>query len=189
MLRTVRRTLAVTLLVATTTGGLALAAAPAYAIGPTTISRSGTILTVTAAAGTDNNLFVAENAQGFFVRDLAGGVRPAAGSGCANVNGTGQASCVKAGITELVVDTGDFDDRIGLGAPAGSSVRYEVNLGSGTDAAAVNTPHSTVHGGAGPDNLSNTSRQFSAVLDGGDGADRCARGTPGDRLVGCETVS
>lgn len=187
MSRTIRRALTVAALAVTTSGGLAIAASPAFALGPTTVARSGNILTITAAPGTDNNLSIAENADGIFIRDLAGGVRPAAGSGCTNVNGTGQATCSKAGITQVVVNTGDFNDRIGLGAPAGSAVRFDVNLGAGNDSVAINTPRSTVRGEAGDDFLANTSSTFPAVLDGGPGTDRCPVGNVRDTRISCES--
>jgi hypothetical protein len=69
-----------------------------------------------------------------------------------------------------VVDAGDFDDTVGIGAATGSTVTYEAL------------------GGAGNDVLANTSRQFSAALDGGTGTDRCARGTTRDVLVACEVI-
>jgi hypothetical protein len=189
MSRFARRALTSAALTVVATGALALTAAPAFAIGPTTVAKSGNILTITAAPGTDNNLQIGEDATSFFVRDLASGVQPAGGSGCVNDNGTGQARCAKTGITQVIVDTGDFNDRIGLGAPAGSRVRFEVRTGSGNDSVAINTPASTVRGEAGDDFLANTSSTFPAVLDGGAGTDRCPIGrNVRDTRISCESA-
>lgn len=87
--------------------------------------------------------------------------------------------CAKTGITQMIVSTGDFDDTAGLGAPATSQVRFEVRLGTGNDAVSANTPHSTLRGEAGNDNVASTSSQFVSTLDGGSGTDRC----PGSRYV------
>jgi hypothetical protein len=87
-----------------------------------------------------------------------------------------------------MVNAGDFDDTIGIGAAAGSTVTYAAFGGAGNDAFAPNAPHSIEHGGAGNDVLANTSRQFPATLDGGTGTDRCARGTTRDDLVACEVT-
>ena len=122
------------------------------------------------------------------MRDLSG-LRAAAGSGCAGTGtGTSDLVCSKAGISRVVVNAGDFDDTIGIGAPANSTVTYEAFGGAGNDGFALNTPHSIEHGNAGNDVLANTSFQFPATLDGGTDSDRCARGTTRDVLVGCEII-
>ncbi|MGQ0576921.1 MAG: hypothetical protein ACT4RN_22375 [Pseudonocardia sp.] len=186
MSRFARRALTVAALTATTAATLTFAATPAFALGPTTVAKSGNILTVTAAPGSDNHIRIGEDATGFFVRDLRG-VRPAAGSGCVNENGTGQARCARTGITQVIVNTGDFDDNVGIGAPAGSQVRYEVRSGTGNDAVSADTPATTLRGEAGDDYLANTSSQFPAVLDGGAGTDRCPVGRAvRDTRIGCE---
>lgn len=183
----IRRTVMSTVLAALLTAGVSLGAGPAFAAGPTTVAKSGNILTVTAAPGTGNRLSISEDATSFFVRDLAGGVRPAAGSGCVNENGTGQVRCAKTGITQMIVSTGDLDDTVGLGAPATSQVRFEVRLGTGNDAVAANTPHSTLRGEAGNDTVNSTSSQFVSTLDGGTGTDRCfGNRNVADFRVSCE---
>jgi len=187
MSRIVRRALTSTLLAASAAAALAVTASPAYALGPSTVSKSGGTLTVTAAPGTDNHTRVLEEANTFFIRDINGGVRGAAGSGCVN-EGTIQVRCPKAGITRVVVNSGDFNDNIGVGAPAGSRVQFEVLLGPGTDVTAVNTPNSTVRGEGDNDNLANTSSQFPATLDGGAGTDRCPIGRNViDNRISCES--
>jgi Ca2+-binding RTX toxin-like protein len=165
-----------------------LSAEPAFALGPATVTKSGTVLTLTASPGAQDTIRIQEGATTFTLRDLAG-LRPGVGSGCTSVpTGTSDLVCSKAGITRLVVNAGDFDDTIGIGAPAGSAVTYEAFGGAGNDAFALNTPHSIEHGGAGNDVLANTSRQFATTLDGGSGTDRCARGTARDVVVSCEVI-
>jgi hypothetical protein len=188
MSRIVRAAMTATGLAATATVALALASAPAFAIGPATVTKSGTILTLTASPGTQDTIRIHENATTFGIRDLSG-LRAGLKSGCVAAAGnTLDLTCSKAGITRLVVKAGDFDDNIGIGAPATSTVTYEAFGGPGNDAFALNTPHSIEHGDAGNDYLANTSFQFPATLDGGTGTDRCVRGTARDTLISCETT-
>jgi hypothetical protein len=183
-----RRALTSAALTVAATGALALTAAPAFAIGPSTVTKSGNILVVTASPGSQNTYRILEDASSFFIRDVTGGgVRPAAGSGCANENGTGQVRCAKTGITQVIVNAGDFDDNIGLGAPAGSQVRFEIRSGAGNDAVAVTAPGTTVRGEGGNDNLANNSFQFPTVLDGGAGTDRCTSRNRADTRISCES--
>ena len=190
MFRTIRfrRALTTAALVATATGAIALTAEPAFAIGPATVTKSGTVLTLTASPGTQDTIRIHEDPTTFSLRDLSG-LRAAAGSGCVGTGtGTSDLVCSKAGISRLVVNAGDFNDTIGIGAPANSAVTFEAFGGAGNDAFALNTPYSVEHGGVGNDVLANTSFQFPATLDGGTGSDRCARGTARDVLVGCEII-
>lgn len=183
-----RRALTSAALTVAATGALALTAAPAFAIGPSTVTKSGNILVVTASPGSQNTYRILEDTSSFFIRDVTGGgVRPAAGSGCANENGTGQVRCAKTGITQVIVNAGDFDDNIGLGAPAGSRVRFEIRSGAGNDAVAVTAPGTTVRGEGGNDNLANNSFQFPTVLDGGAGTDRCTSRNRADTRISCES--
>jgi hypothetical protein len=189
MFRSTRRpALTVAAVAATAVAAVVLSAEPAFAIGPATVTKSGTVLTLNASPGTQDTIRIQEGTTTITLRDLAG-LRPGAGSGCTSVpTGTSDLVCSKTGITRLVVNAGDFDDNIGIGAPAGSTVTYEAFGGAGNDAFALNTPHSIEHGGTGNDALANTSRQFATTLDGGAGSDRCARGTAGDVLVACEVI-
>ena len=183
-----RRALTAVVLAAAASGALAATASPAFAIGPSTVTKSGNILVVTASPGSPNTYRISEDATSFFIRDVTGGgIRPVPGSGCANENGTGQARCAKTGITQVVVNAGDFDDTVGLGAPAGSQVRYDIRLGAGNDAAAVTAPNTTVRGEAGNDNLANNSFQFPPVLDGGPGTDRCTSRNRAYTRISCES--
>ena len=189
MSRNIRRpALSAAAVAATAVAAVVLSAGPAFAIGPATVTKSGTVLTLTASPGTQDTIRIQEAATTITLRDLAG-LRPSAGSGCTRVpTGTSDLVCSKTGVTRLVVNAGDFDDNIGIGAPAGSTVTYEAFGGAGNDAFALNTPHSIEDGGAGNDILANTSRQFATTLDGGAGSDRCARGTARDVLVACEVI-
>ena len=189
MSRIVHAAVTATGLAAAVTAALAFGAAPAFAIGPATVTKSGTILTLTAAPGTQDTIRIHENTTTFGIRDLSG-LRAGTGSGCiAAAGNTIDLTCSKAAITRLVVKAGDFDDNIGIGAPATSTITYEAFGGPGNDAVALNTPHSIEHGEAGNDFLANTSFQFPATLDGGTGTDRCARGTARDSLISCESIA
>jgi hypothetical protein len=190
MFRTIRfrHALTVGALAATATGAMALTADPAFAIGPATVTKSGAVLTLIASPGTQDTIRIHEDTTPFSLRDLSG-LRAAAGSGCVGTGtGTSDLVCSKAGISRLVVNAGDFNDTIGIGAPVGSAVTFEAFGGAGDDAFALNTAHSIEHGGVGNDVLANTSSRFPATLDGGTGSDRCARGAARDVLVGCEIV-
>ena len=89
MFRTIRfrRALTTAALVATATGAIALTAEPAFAIGPATVTKSGTVLTLTASPGTQDTIRIHEDPTTFSLRDLSG-LRAAAGSGCVGT-GTG----------------------------------------------------------------------------------------------------
>jgi hypothetical protein len=190
MFRTIRFRHAVTAaaLTATATGAIAVAAEPAFAIEPATVTKSGTVLTLTASPGTQDTIRIHEDLTTISMRDLSG-LRAAAGSGCVGTaTGTSDLICSKAGINRVVVNAGDFDDTVGIGAPAKSTVTYEAFGGAANDGFALNTPHSIEHGNAGHDVLANTGFQFPATLDGGIDSDRCARGTTRDVLVGCEII-
>ena len=184
-----RHALTAAALTAAATGAIAVTAEPTFAIGPATVTKSGTVLTLTASPGSLDTIRIHEDLSTFSIRDLSG-LRAGAGSGCTGTGtGTSDLVCSKAGITRVVVNAGDFNDTIGIGAPANSTVIFEAFGGAGNDAFALNTPHSVEHGGIGNDVLANTSFQFPATLDGGAASDRCARGTTRDVLVGCEIIA
>ena len=101
MFRTIRfrRALTTAALVATATGAIALTAEPAFAIGPATVTKSGTVLTLTATPGTQDAIRIHEDPTTFSLRDLSG-LRAAAGSGCVGTGtGTSDLVCSKAGIS------------------------------------------------------------------------------------------
>ena len=116
---------------ATAVATVVLSAAPAFVVGPATVTKSGTVLTLTAPPGTQHTIRIHEDATTITMRDLAG-LRPAAGSGCISVpTGTSDIVCSKTGLTRVVVNAGDFDDTIGIGAAAGSTVTYAAFGGAG----------------------------------------------------------
>ena len=136
MLRNIRFRPALTAaaVAATAVGAVVLSAEPAFAIGPATVTKSGTVLMLTASPGTQDTIRIQETPTTFSLRDLAG-LRAGAGSGC---TGTGTSTsdlvCSKTRVSRLVVSAGDFDDTIGIGAPAGSAVTFEEFGGAGTTA-------------------------------------------------------
>src|SRR3954463_11871049 len=89
-------------LTATATGAIAVAAEPAFAIGPATVTKSGTVLTLTASPGTQDTIRIHEDLTTISMRDLSG-LRAGAGSGCtATGTGTSDLICSKAGISRVV---------------------------------------------------------------------------------------
>ena len=74
MFRTIRfrHALTAAALVATATGAIALTAEPAFAIGPATVTKSGTVLTLTASPGTQDTIRIHEDPTTFSMRDLSG---------------------------------------------------------------------------------------------------------------------
>jgi Ca2+-binding RTX toxin-like protein len=137
----------------------ALAAAPAHAAGNTVASKSGSILFVTAAAGTGNDITVLRTSNGQFydVRDLAG---TSAGAGCQST-GPRSALCSAIGISEIRISAGDLGDRVTLNT----------------------STFSRVTGGTGDDVLRSINPISQARLSGNDGNDQLF-GTLSDSLFG-----
>lgn len=129
-------------------------AAPAHAAGSTTVTKSGDVLSVTAAAGTTNDINVTRTADLRFawVEDRAG---VTAGAGCQNA-GPRLVLCETSGISRLRVTARDGDDRVFVNF----SDRIAVQTGSGDDR--------VTHGGFGGD----------ALLLGGPTADPAKTGSP-----------
>ncbi len=174
---------------ATAVATVVFSAAPAFVIGPATVTKSGTVLTLTAPPGTQHTIRIHEDATTITMRDLAG-LRPAAGSGCTSVpTGTSDIVCSKTGLTRVDGQRGRLRRhhrdrrRCGLHSDlrgvrrGGATTRSHPTLRTASNTAA-----------RGNDVLANTSRQFPATLDGGTGTDRCARGTIRDDLVACEVT-
>ena len=166
------------LLLATATAGAlaALPTAPAAAAGPTNVSRSGTTVTITAAAGTANDVsvFLDENAE-LTVTDRSGIVE-VPGDGCTVFFGN-TAKC-GTGVTLVNAFLGDGDDEIQLESPLG----LVIDAGAGNDTyfggmARGGASRVTFRGGTGRDTASyvNADRFVTVSLDGA-----LADGRPGD---------
>lgn len=137
----------------------ALTGAPAHAAAPTTASKSGNILFVTAASGTGNQISLNRsfNNQFYNVSDLAG---MSAGSGCQKT-GQNSVQCSAIGISEIRISAGDLNDQVFLNT----------------------STFSRVTGGTGDDTLVSSNVISQARLSGNDGNDTLF-GTLSDSLFG-----
>jgi Ca2+-binding RTX toxin-like protein len=119
---------------------------PAQAAGNTTVTRSGNVVTVTAAVGTVNDVTVRRSPNGtrLDVTDVA----ITAGAGCTKT-GARSVQCSAAGVTQLNISTGDRNDRV------------FVNFNNST----------RVLAGSGDDVVTSTNGAGTARLNGGDGND------------------
>jgi hypothetical protein len=110
------------------------------------VTKSGTVLTLTASPGTHDTIRIHEDLTTFSMRDLSG-LRAGAGSGCTGTGtGTSDLVCSKAGISRVVVNAGDFDDTIGIGAPANFQFSATLDAGTGTDRCARGTTRDVLVG-------------------------------------------
>jgi Ca2+-binding RTX toxin-like protein len=165
-----------TLLLATAGALVALPTAPAAAAGPTNVSRSATTVTITAAAGTANDIsvFLDQNAE-LTVTDRSG-IAEVPGDGCTVFFGT-TAKC-GTGVTLANAFLGDGDDEIQLESPLGLAI----DAGAGNDTyfggmARGGASRVSFRGGTGRDTASyvNADRFVTVSLDGG-----LFDGRPGD---------
>ncbi len=172
---------------------MAVFANPAYAA--TGVSKNGAELTVTAAAGKANDLFIRSSPNGQFIliRDRGDSLTP--GSGCQAV-GT-EVMCSRSGINRVVVRAGDGNDRVAV-----SDVASTLNGGAGNDIFSVGFAGAGRHlllgqdgddrifagsgdilsGGPGNDLL--VGSEFTDSLRGGDGNDDLRGGDGNDELRG-----
>src|SRR5687768_10385246 len=89
---------------------------PAAAFG-STVGKSGSTLTYTAAPTENNGLTITDDGT-FYVFDEVGGVTVsvAAGSGCISF-GANTAKCPKAGVTAFAIDVKEGTNSVTLGVP------------------------------------------------------------------------
>ena len=143
-------------------GSVLSTAGPAAAV--TGVSKNGNTLTATARAGVANNITVSASGTDFVVTDSADTV--SAGAGCRAVAGnTHQVRCASAGVTAIVVNGGDLNDRL-------------------TGNVGVTSTSTTLNGGAGNDVLAAGASGQLLTLNGGDGNDTLRGGAGGDLLDG-----
>lgn len=143
-----------------TCGILAAAASPALAAGKTIAVVSGSVLSVTAAAGTKNTMTISNNTVGII--EIADGAGVLAGTGCTTVS-TFKVQCrgVGQGVQEIFVAAGDGDDSLFL-----TTSRF-----------------TRLTGGSGNDLLRSSAPSSISRLSGNDGNDRI-EGSPFDSLFG-----
>jgi hypothetical protein len=180
---------------------LSMALAPAAAAS--TVSVEGGVLTVTAAAGETNEVYVSDRVppgssapSEYAVKDTGAGTTP--GPGCGpDPTLPPQGSpvvCSAAGVQSVVIHLGDGDDGAGYGFPG---LPISIYGDAGSDRIAMFSTAGTladggegndalnggddVRGGSGDDQVTG-----SRLLDGGDGNDvlRKTGGHAGGRLVG-----
>jgi hypothetical protein len=150
-----------------------------------TTSDVGT-LTVIADPGEANrvDIDVAPNGR-ISISDGAGAPR-VLGPGCADPDEEGVASCDRAGIARIVVDTGDLDDAITVGE---LGVPIEIRTGDGNDTLSTASADDTINTGAGNDTVDAAAGNDTITT--GEGDDRVSAGTGNDRVdtgVGTDTV-
>jgi hypothetical protein len=175
------------------TAGLMFATAPAALAG--TVSKSGGVITYTAASGEANDLVVEVIGADYRFRER-GAVPVTAGTLCAGGGAT--ATCPTAGSTEIDILLGDGNDNAnvdsavtipnviqgaaGIDDLSGGAGPDAIDGGPGTDQLDGNAGNDTVHGGDGLDVLIGGTGANNLFGDGGD--DISAAGSAGDVLSG-----
>jgi Ca2+-binding RTX toxin-like protein len=144
----------------------ALLAAPAA--HASTVGVQGTTLTVTGAARETNRFTVSQDSDEYRVTDSR--AQPTAGAGCTLSGRT--VACPRAGLTDLVADAGDRNDRIEVRRDV--TLRGRLRGGTGNDALVGGGGPDELDGGSGRDVASYSSRTdpVTVTLGGGqpDGA-------------------
>lgn len=151
-----------------------VAAAPAGAA--TTVAKSGTALSISAAVGKPNNVSISLANGSFTVSDSGDTI--AAGFGCSALDAH-TTSCAGAGVYKVVVFTSDLDDKVVKTA----STYGWIYGGSGDDTlnagpAAPRGTRNELHGGPGADML--RGGPDDDLLDGGPNGDVLSGGTGHD---------
>ncbi|MFF5077892.1 calcium-binding protein [Actinoplanes sp. NPDC000266] len=137
--------------------------APAYAATGT--AKVGNTIQVNAANNRANNITITRAGANFFITDL--GDTPAAGAGCV-VSGVRTVRCSAAGVARLVVNTGNFNDRVN-NLTSTASLQ---NGGLGNDNLFGGTGPDALVGGFGTDNLfGRAGNDNAAALTVNDGRD------------------
>lgn len=155
-----------------------VAAAPA---GASTAGVQGGTLTVTGSGSERNLISVAVAGTQIRVVDTA--ARITAGAGC-RVSGR-TASCPITGLTELVVDLGDGNDRVSVSRAV--TLRGRLRGGGGNDTLIGGGGPDELDGGAGRDIVSYDGRPDPVRVSIGEGADDGAPGE-GDNVIAVEQL-
>ena len=154
------------------------AAAPASAA---TVGVQGATLSITAGAGERNSVSVSISGSRIRVTDSV--VVPVAGAGCTLSSRT--VSCPRAGLTDVVADVADQNDRVTLGRSI--PLRGIVRGGSGNDTLASGSGPDELDGGTGYDTVSYSGRPEGVVVTL-DGIANDGRADEGDNLVSANRV-
>lgn len=126
----------------------------AKVVDTATVSRSGSMLVVTAARGaTDNLVIVRPSPATLRVSDIGTGIYTGsavrAGPGC-TADGDSAASCANAArITRIRVSAGDLDDRV----RNSTAIKSSLNGGTGSDVLQGGSAADVLTGGFGIDTL------------------------------------
>lgn len=137
----------------------------------------GSTLRIVAAAGEANrvNVDVAPGGN-LIVADEAGSVTTL-GAGCSDPDGEGTATCARAGVTRIVIDSGGLDDTVSVGDVG---LPVEVHAGAGNDQVSTAASDDLLDGGPGNDTLDAGAGNDQLV--GGDGDDQLLAGTGQDHV-------
>ncbi|WP_138974314.1 calcium-binding protein [Patulibacter medicamentivorans] len=137
----------------------------------------GSSLRIVAAAGEANRMNVDVAPGGnLIVTDEAGPVTML-GAGCSDPDGEGTATCARAGITRVVIDTDDLDDAVSVGD---IGLPVEVRAGAGNDQVSTGASDDLLDGGSGNDTLDAGAGNDRLI--GGDGDDQLLAGTGQDHV-------
>jgi hypothetical protein len=142
-----------------------LALAPASA-DAAQVTLSGGTLTYQAAPGETNAPSLGSVLSRFYVKDPSATLS-LAGTGCSETDAQ-TVSCPDAGVTRLVVDTGDGNDTIDLSLNW-STLPAELNGGAGNDTIKGGPGTDVISGGSGDDTLRGNGG--ADAIGGGDGTD------------------
>jgi Ca2+-binding RTX toxin-like protein len=168
--------------------------------GPASAWQAGTdggVISITADPGEANRVDIDVAPDGRIVVTDDVGAPRVLGAGCVQPVDETTASCDRAGVTRVVIDTGDLDDAVTvgeLGVPItvrGGSGNDTISTGASDDVLDGGSGNDTIDGGAGNDTLTggDGDDQLSAgggddVIDAGAGSDTADGDTGDDRLTG-----
>jgi Ca2+-binding RTX toxin-like protein len=166
--------------------GALLATAPAAHAA--TARKSGDTITYTAAAGEANQLTITQAGGDVVLDESSASITITDGGGCPIT--AGNARCPQAGVTKIVVNLDDRDDRL---FPFDVTVLSPVTAtgGSGNDTLFGTQQPDTIDGGDGSDSLHSLSGDDTLTggagndqFDGGDGKDTISGGPGADSFEG-----
>ena len=157
-----------------------------------TVTRDGNVITITAAAGEDNNVTIADTGGNARVTEANNGVTATlvAGAGCAAPVGNSTDCGMAATVTQINVFLSDLDDTYNgnLGANTAPNV---IDFGAGRDTGSGHTGNDTLNLGSGSDTSVNGEAGNDTIngdvgndqqLNGGGGDDTLTGGDGNDSL-------